>query len=45
MLETTLKYFKEIAEIPRCSFKEERIRKYFITWAKEKKYDYNLDNV
>lgn len=38
-----LKWFTEITKIPRCSKKEEKIRKWLVDWSKEHSLDYKTD--
>jgi dipeptidase D len=43
MLQKILQNFTEISKIPRCSFSEEKILKYFQNWAKSKNFEYKID--
>lgn len=45
MLKNTLKYFREISKIPRCSFHEERVLSYLINFAEKNKYNFKLDTI
>lgn len=40
---STLRFFEKISKIPRKSGDEERISKFLVDFAKEKKLDYNID--
>ncbi len=40
-----LKWFEEIAKIPRCSKQEDKIVNYLIEWSKENGFEYNVDDV
>jgi len=38
-------HFEEISKIPRCSKHEEKVREYLISFAKEKGFEYKVDEV
>jgi len=40
-----LKWFEEIAKIPRCSKQEDKIVNYLIEWSKENGFEYKIDDV
>ncbi len=44
MLKKILKIFREISQIPRCSYKEEKILAFFVEWAKKKEFKYKIDS-
>jgi dipeptidase D len=44
MLSKILENFSSISKIPRCSYKEQKVAKFFIEWAQKKGYLSKKDN-